>query len=122
METTLGALASHGVLGVVAALAIMVAVWSIRAMREEMHFRIADATTYAAQMNAQADKDRTAQSDLAKSVATLAEVQRASLASIERLFAGMESLTRAIELREALRQRGSSGASYQAVRKPEGGE
>lgn len=117
METPLGALASHGVLGIVAALAIAFAVWAVRAMREEMHFRIAATEGFAGRMELSADKDRAAQMEFAKAIASLAEAQRFSTAAIERNTSATTELTRNLELREALRKRsGDSGAAIPAVR------
>lgn len=123
VESALGALASHGVLGVVAVLAIAAAAWAVRAMREEMQFRVTDATAYAERMEAAADKDRIAQAENGRATNALAEAQRDTAKAIDRLTRATEDNTKAIEgtVRDAIRFRprtGDSTGGMPAVRDP----
>jgi uncharacterized protein HemX len=110
VESALGALASHGILGIVAALAIGAAIWAVRAMREEMHLRVADATAFADRMEKAAEKDRASQAENARVTNALAEAQRETVRALERLTRAQEDNTRALEgtVRDAIRSRRSS--------------
>jgi uncharacterized protein HemX len=122
VESALGALASHGILGIVAVLAIAAAGWAVRAMREEMQARVRDATDFAARMEAAAEKDRASQAELLKATSALAEAQRETTRAVERLTRATEDHTRALEntVRDALRSRRSADSSgaIPAVRGP----
>ncbi|NUO50672.1 MAG: hypothetical protein HOV80_17605 [Polyangiaceae bacterium] len=127
----LGTLATQGILGLLLSISLGCNMWLVlkilavqegaQGKRDEVHEkRVGDAHDFANRIEASAERDRAAQSELAKGMGQIAEVQREGNRSVDRNTTALEAHTRVIEgtLREAVRRRAAdSSTETQAVRR-----